>query len=126
MIINLHNDDGECFKWSLIAASKWVDIKFHPECVFNLREFENNYDWSGLKFPVSIKDIEMLEIKNGISVNLLRVEDRDIYICQKSNCRRNHEINLMLISEGDRWHYTAIKSLSRLLASKNFKHHGKQ
>ena len=32
----------------------------------------------------------------------------------------------MLISEGDRWHYTAIKSLSRLLASKNSKHHGKQ
>ena len=32
----------------------------------------------------------------------------------------------MLISENDRWHYTAIKSLSRLLASKNSKHHGKQ
>ena len=46
------------------------------------------------------------------------------------------EINLLLISEsatakrGDaridgRWHYTAIKSLSRLLASKNSKHKGK-
>ena len=32
----------------------------------------------------------------------------------------------MLISEDDRWHYTTIKSLSRLLASKNSKHHGKQ
>ena len=32
----------------------------------------------------------------------------------------------MLISEDDRWHYTAIKSLSRLLASKNSKHHGEQ
>ena len=32
----------------------------------------------------------------------------------------------MLISEDDRWHYTEIKSLSRLLASKNSKHHGKQ
>ena len=32
----------------------------------------------------------------------------------------------MLISEEDRWHYTAIKSLSRLLASKNSKHAHKQ
>ena len=32
----------------------------------------------------------------------------------------------MLISEGDRWHYTVIKSLSRLLASKNSKHAHKQ
>ena len=34
--------------------------------------------------------------------------------------------NLMLISKDDRWHYAAIKSLSRLLTSRNSKHHGKQ
>ena len=68
----------------------------------------------------------MFEIKNGISVNVLVVADRDIYIYQKSNYRRNREINLLLISEDDRWHYAAIKSLSRLLASRNSKHHGKQ
>ena len=33
---------------------------------------------------------------------------------------------MLLISEGDRWHYTAIKSLSRLLASRNSKRHGEQ
>ena len=33
---------------------------------------------------------------------------------------------MLLISEDNRCHYTAIKSLGRLLASKNFKHHGKQ
>ena len=32
----------------------------------------------------------------------------------------------MLISEGDKWHYTAIKSLSRLFSSSNFKHKRKQ
>ena len=32
----------------------------------------------------------------------------------------------MLISEGDRWHYSAIKSLSRLLSSSNSKHKCKQ
>ena len=126
-IINPQNDnDEECFKWAAIAASKWLDIKFHLERVLNLRKLADNYDWSGLKFPVSIKDIGKFENKNNVSVNVLEVEDRDIYICRKSNYRREKKINLMLISEDDKWHYTAIKSLSRLLASKNSKHHGKQ
>ena len=66
VIINPQNDDGECFKWSVTAASKWVDIKFHPECISKLRECENNYDWSGLKFPVSIKDIAYGEVENPL------------------------------------------------------------
>ena len=64
-------------------------------------------------------------MNNDISVNVLSVENKDIYICRKG-IRRDCEINLMFISEGDRWHYTANRSLSRLLASKNSKHAHKQ
>ena len=122
-IINPQNDDEECFKWAVIAASV---IGKNPQCVSNLRKFPDNYDWSRLKFPISLKDIGKFENKNNVSVNILVVEEEDIYICQKSNYRRDHEIKLMLISEDDRWHYAAIKSLSRLLASKNSKHYGNQ
>ena len=45
-IINLQNDDEECFKWAVIAALRWTDIKFNPERVPNLRKFANNYDRS--------------------------------------------------------------------------------
>ena len=44
----------------------------------NLRKFADNYEWSGLKFPVSIKDIDVFEIKNNVSVNILVVEKEDI------------------------------------------------
>ena len=47
----------------------------------NLRKFADNYNWSGLKFSVSIKKIGKFENKNNVSVNVLAVEDRDIYIC---------------------------------------------
>ena len=53
------------------------------------------------------------------------MEGKDIYICRKG-WRHEREINLMLISEGDKWHYTVIKSLSRLLSSSNSKHKRKQ
>ena len=50
-IVNPHNDDEECFKWSVIAAEN-VGMK-DPQRVSNLRKFKDNYDWSGLEFPVS-------------------------------------------------------------------------
>ena len=64
-------------------------------------------------------------MNNNISVNVLGVEDMDIYIYRKaveSSCSRKQEINLLLISEDDKWNYTVIKSLSRLLTSRNTKH----
>ena len=126
VVINPRNDDEECFKWLVIAADRWMDISSHPERVSNLKEFADNYDWSGLEFPVSIKDIGKLETRNNISVNILGLDGKDIYILRKGG-RNGKEINLLMISEGPTDlasrnginHYTAIKSLSRLLSSKN-------
>ena len=83
-IVNPHNDDEECFKWSVITAEN-VGMK-DPQHISNLRKFMDNYDWSRLEFPVSIKDIGKFETRNNISVNVLAVEGRDIYIHRK--CRK--------------------------------------
>ena len=80
-IVNSHNDDEDCFIWSVIAAEK-VGMK-DPQRVSNLRKFTDNYDWSGLEFSVSFKDIGKFETRNNISVNVLAVEGRDIYIHRK-------------------------------------------
>ena len=116
VIVNPHNDDEECFKWSVITAEN-IGMK-DPQRVSNLRKFTDNYDWSGLEFPVSIKDIGKFETRNNISVNVLTVEGRDIYIHRKG-WRMGREINLLMVCEDGIRHYTAIKSLSRLLSSKN-------
>ena len=136
VIVNPHNNNEECFKWSVIAAEK-VGMK-DPQRVLNLRKFTDNYDWSGLEFPDSIKDIGKFETRNSISVNVLAVEGRDIYIHRKgwkmmgpagAGSRRDlmgREINLLMVCENGINHYTAIKSLSRLLKSSNTKHKCKQ
>ena len=96
-----------------------------PQRVSNLRKFTDNYDWSGLESPVSMKDIRKFETRNNISVNILAVEGRDIYIYRKGQ-RVGQEINLLMVSEDGIWHYTAIKSLSRFLSSKNSNTNRKQ
>ena len=106
VIINRQNDDEECFKWAVITAENFNEINKSPQHISNLRKFQ---------FPVAIKDFNIFEMNNDIFVTVLLVENKDIYICRKT-IRRDLEINLLLISEGDRWHYAVIKSLSRLLA----------
>ena len=96
-IINPQNDDEECFKWAVITALEWTNIKCHPERMSNLRKFADNYYWSGLEFPVSIKDIREFKINNNISVNVLAVEGRDIYIHRKTNYRCDKEIKMTFI-----------------------------
>ena len=125
-IVNPHNNNKECFIWSVIAAEK-VGMK-DPQRVSNLRKFTDNYDWSGLEFPVSIKDIGKFETNNNVSVNVLAVEGRGrryIYIHRKGR-RMGREINLLMVSEDGINHYTAIKSSSRLLESSNTKNKCKQ
>ena len=124
-IINPCNEDPECFKWAVISASRWGDTDSHPERISKLKRFEADFDWSGIGFPVSVKDIKKFELKNRVSINLLAIEDKQIYICRKEG---NYEriINLMLITESNRKHYVAIKSLSRLLPNQKTKHNGKE
>ena len=138
-MINPQNGDEECFKWAIIAADKWMDIDSHPERVSDLREFSDNYDWSGLEFPVSLKQIGKFEAKNNISVNVLGLEGKDIYILRNPNQSNywdpqgsrgryttHRENNLLMISKNGINHYIAIKSLRRLLRSCNTKHKCKQ
>ena len=123
-IINQKNEDQECFKWAVIAASKWEEINNNPERISKLKRFEKDFDWSGIEFRVSVKDIKKFEFRNQISINLLAIEGKQIYICRKGGTYERI-INLMLITENNRKHCVAIKSLSRLLSSQNTKHKGK-
>ena len=124
-IINPKNEDKECFKWAVIAVLRWEEINNNPERISKLKRFEKDFDWSGIGFSVSINDISKFEFRNQISINLLAIEGKQIYICRKGG-NKERIINLMIISENNRKHYVAIKSLSRLLSSENTKHKGKE
>ena len=119
--INPKNSDLECFKWAVIAALRWEEIGKNPERITKLKRFENDFDWTGVGFPVSFRTIKRFESQNQILINVLAVENRQIYICRK---RGDYDcvVNLMLITENNRKHYVAIKSLSRLLLKQNSKH----
>ena len=89
--------------------------KSHPERGSNIVGYTNNYNWFGLEFQVAINKINEFEKNNDISINVLGVKGQKTYICRKSKYNdRKNVANLLLIVDGEKRHYTAIKSLSRL------------
>ena len=55
-IINLNNEDDECFKWAITRALNAVEN--HPERIDRkLGETSKTLNWEGLKFPVNLSDI---------------------------------------------------------------------
>ena len=123
-LINPKNLDLKCFKWSVIAALKWREIDRDHQRVSKLRRYDD-LDWNGISFPVSTSDINKFESRNRISVNVLALDGKTPYICRKGG---NYErvVNLMIIEDGDKKHYVAIKSLGRLLSKMNSKHNPSQ
>ena len=119
-IINPLNKDLECFKWAVIAATRWEEIDKNPQKISKLKRFEADFDWTGVGFPVSFRGIKRFESRNQILINVVAVENKQIYICRKGG---DYECvaNLTLITENNHKHYVAIKSLSRLLSSQNTK-----
>ena len=125
-IINPKNEnDEECFKWGIIESLHHEEIKSNPERISNLSRFADKYYWSGLEFPVALNKIGVFEKKKDISVKVLGAEDQKLYPLRKSKYNGQKHVDLLLITDGDKWHYTAIKNMSRLYGSSNSKHKGK-
>ena len=80
--------------------------------------------------PVHVSSIEKFENQNPeISVNILQAlnEKQDIvpiYISKFGNQRQYH-VNLLMLTYGDKFHYTSVQTLSRLIARQS-KHKGKK
>ena len=97
-IINPKNSDMECFKWAVIAAMKWKEIDNHPKRITKLKRYEDGFDWGGIKFPASTRDIKKFEPQNKITLNILAFENKKVYICRKGR-EYDRVANLMLITD---------------------------
>ena len=111
----------ECFKWAVIAAMRWKEIDRDHQRITKHKRFEADFDWTGIKFPASFRDIKRFESRNEITIKILAFEDKKVYICRKGK-EYDRVANLMLITDRNNKHDVAIKSLRRLLSRQNSKH----
>ncbi len=132
-VINMKNDDDQCFKWAVTRALNPTD-KNPDRITKELRDQAKKLNWDGITFPVKVKDIHIWEKNNDKLVNVFGYNEdtQKIYVIKMSNgCSsitlerdQNKFISLFLHDDN---HYCVVKNLGRLVSSqlskkKNKKH----
>src|SRR6218665_1230954 len=93
-LINMKNDDIECFKWCVTRALNPTDN--NPQRIINkLTEESKKLDWSGIEFPVAADASVITKFeRNNVNVNINAFgygnkiifpiyvsNQRDLYLC---------------------------------------------
>ena len=87
-VINIKNEDNQCFKWCIARALNPVD-KNPNRITKELIEQAKSLNWNGLKFPVGLKAIKIFETNNpSISINVFGFED-EVYPLKFSKEKKN-------------------------------------
>ena len=120
-VINIKNEDNQCFKWCIARALNPVDQNSN-RLTKELVKQSKSFNWKGLKFPVDLKQIKIFETNNpSISINVFGFED-EVYPLKISKEKKINNIDLLWISDEKKQHYCVIKDLSKFLRSSLTKH----
>ena len=126
--INPKNNDAKCFQYAVTLSLNLISTDNHPERISKIKPFINKYNWKDIDFPAKSKDWKKFESNNEIAPNLLYVphNTKKINIAYKSkhNLTREKKVILLMISNGEKWHYLTVKNLSGLLRGITSNHAG--
>ena len=122
-------NDDRCFQYALTVALNYGKIKNHPERTKNIEPFIDQYNWEEINFPSDQKDWKEFDSNNkSVAPNVLYVphNTKKIRHAYKSkyNLKRENQVILLLITDGTKWHYLAVKTLSGLLRGITGNNHG--
>ena len=73
-----------------------------------MRNNSQNFNWDGIDFPVSIKQIDKFERQNNYVINVFGYEDSKVYPLRLSK-KDSQVVDLLLITAGPTNHYCWIK-----------------
>ena len=125
--INPKNNDYKCFRYAITLALNYDKIDRNPQRISKIKPFIENYNWKDIDFPSTRKDWNKFELNNNnIALNILYVlfNTKKIEIAYKSkyNLTREKQIILLMISNGEKWHYLVVKSLLGLFTGVTSNH----
>ena len=90
-----------------------------------MKKYENDLNFKQIKFPVQVKDITKFENQNPNlpGINLFSVNDNNKVYPLRTNqkdCKKS--LDLFLLTDGEKQHYSLIKNFTRLVRSQITSH----
>ena len=125
--INPKNNDDKYFQYAITVALNHEQITKDLQRITKTERFIDQYNWKEIDFPSHGKDWNGFGKNNKtIALNILYVphnteEIRHVYK-SKHNLKRENQLILLMITDGETWHYLAAKKLSALLEGITSKH----
>ena len=113
-LINLKNNDNECFRWCHIRSLNPQD-KDPQRIKKSDKEYINKLDYSGIEFPVTTKHYNKIEKQNEININVFGYENKQPYPIFVFKEEYDKHMNLLLITEDKNEHYVLIKDFNRFM-----------
>ena len=109
-----------------MSAQHHNEIKANPERPSKYKEHLDKLNFTGIDFPVSLKDIDKFEKNNPeIRVNVFGY-DKSVHILRINKIDPQNAIDLLLIIDSkEKQHYCWIKDFSKLVRSQVTKHEHK-
>ena len=113
-LINMKNEDNECFRWCHIRHLNPVD-KDPQRIKKSDKQYIQDLDYTGIEFPVTTKQYNKIEKQNEIRINVFGYENKQPYPIYVSKEKYDIQMNLLLISENDNKHYVVIKDFNKFM-----------
>ena len=116
-LINIKSNHNKCFPWCHIRHLNLV--KRHPERIAKEdKSMINDFNYEGIKFPVSKKDYCRIERHYYICINLFCYRNRLTYPVYVLDQNLHNSMNLLLTSHENKSHYVYIKDFNRFMCNK--------
>ena len=113
-LINLQNEDNECFRWCHIRHLNPQEKD--PQRIKKTdKTFICQLDYSSIEFPVTVKQINKIEKQNNICINLFGFEEKQVFPIFISKEKFTDHMELLLITESENKHYVLIKDFNKLM-----------
>ena len=127
--INPKNEEDECFKYALTVVLNHQNIGKNPQRRSKIKPFIDQYKWKGIDFSSHSKHWKKFEQNNKtIALNILLIpyntEEIRLLYKSKYNNKCNNKVILLMITDGKKWHYLAVKSFSALFRGITSNNHG--
>ena len=113
-LINMKNEDNECFRWCHIRHLNPQD-KYPQRIKKSDKAFIENLNYSGIEFPVTTKQYNKIEKQNEININVFGYENKQKYPIYVSKEKYEDCMNLLLITENENKHYVLIKDFNKFM-----------
>ena len=117
--VNPKNHDYKCFQYAVTLALNLDIINSHPQRISKIKPFIEQYNWKDIDFPSTSKDWKKFELNNEMCLifrtYLIMLKKIQVAYKSRHNLTREKPVILLMINNGENWHYLVAKNLPVLL-----------